>query len=403
MSEQIEITDSRGRKSVVPVAGDLCLLGSGPDVDLRIEAGKLEARHLRFVRTGQTMRVEPVRPGTTIAVNGEELFCKDLDPGDVIEVGGLRLRWLADRPAAVVKPLVAPRPTRSHDRRVSKGESRRTARPRGMPTWILVSTLFATLLLIAVVTLRVFARSTWPSSPQHYVDLAREQLANNQPQRALDTLAFALPEAVGATREEALRLEAEIRRMLLENAELPKVLTARQEHDLILGFVGRYLRDRIERPAARELVRLCDQWLAAHREVCARNTDGQPLLAAIEEQRSRHVALAAMGEPDTAADVVFAARSLLRFQWRDYRGAMQKLDAFLRANADAKGVRNERDKILGEGEEWLRGRLRTVDMLIERGDRDNAEKDLAQIEKWSMVPEWEGVVKERRQRLIQGR
>ena len=59
----------------------------------------------------------------------------------------------------------------------------------------------------------------------------------------------------------------------------------------------------------------------------------------------------------------------------------------------------ERRKCLEEGESWLRGRLQLLDQLIKRGDRSGAEKDLSQIERWSMLPEWASLVNETREHL----
>jgi hypothetical protein len=110
-----------------------------------------------------------------------------------------------------------------------------------------------------------------------------------------------------------------------------------------------------------------------------------------------------LSEPDTAADVIFAARARLRFPWRDYRGAMARLDAFLAARPADPDVVAERAKLLAEGERWLQGKLRSIDGLLDRGDTDNAERDLAQLERWSALPEWAAAVAERKQRLAAAR
>ncbi len=392
---QIELTNARGEVRTLVLTADKVVLGSAADADLRVKAAGVLPRHLRFVQTSFGHRVEPVRAGATVEVNGEELFCKDLEPGDVITVGDLELRWLATaspRAAALraAEPVAAPRPTR-------RAGARRVP-ARGARNWLAISAVFLVVVGAAAIGLRSCASSTWPHSPQHYVDLARAQLGNNQPQRALDTLDFALRDATGATRDEALQLRADIEQAQRERAEQPKIEAARGEHDLLLGFETRYLRDGATRPAARELVRLVDRWLAAHREFCARHSQGDSLLRAAEELRARYVAVAALDQPDSAADVVFAARSKLRFQWREYPAAVGMLDAWLQRQDDAQ-VRRERDAIVSEGEEWLRVKLRSVDVLLERGDRRNAGLDLDQLERWSLLPQWRPQVEERRRRL----
>jgi len=401
VADHLEIRGPHGERLLVPVGQGSFVVGSAADADVRVEWPGIADRQFRFVRTDGGVRIEPVRGGSTVAINGEELFCKDLRSGDRIEVGNVHLRWLPDAPAAqAVGPVAkATRPVaRSAAVRPEPAASRR-ARRRGVPTNALVALVFVALLVAAFVAYRVLSGSTWPTSPQRYVDLARTQMENGNYQASLDTLAFAMRDATGATRTEAQQLDTTIRKLMLETAETPKIVAARSEHDLLLGYVGRYLRDGSTRPAAREFVRLCDAWLRRHAEVCARVSDGKPLLQAIEDQRARHVPLAALQDPDVAADVIFAARTMLRFQWRDYRGAVARLDAFLAASPGAEAVRAERAAIVAEGEQWFAGKLRLIDMLLGRGDTDNAAEDIAQLERWSALPEWEPQLAERKRRL----
>lgn len=437
MPDQLEIRGPHGERLLTPVHEGTFVVGSDESADVRIDWPGIAGWHFRFVRTATVVRIEPMRPGGTVEVNGQALFCKDLRAGDVIDVAGVQLRWLPEAPVASsgaaagpqvgAAPRAAPRaPLRAEARgdpagtadtagaparvpgattRAAAGKPRARLRPRARrtPVWVPVLSLSALVCVAALLGIRHFQGSTWPNSPQHYVDLARAQFGNHDPERALVTLGFALREATGATRTEALQLEADIRRVLLETAERPKIAIARHEHDLLLEFSERYLRDGGERPAVRELVRACDQWLQRHREVCALVTEGGPLLRTIEQLRARHVAAAALSEPDTAADVIFAARARLRFQWRDYRGAMARLDAFLAAHPADSDVVAERAKLFAEGERWLQGKLRSIDGLLDRGDTDNAERDLAQLERWSALPEWAAAVAERKQRLAAAR
>jgi hypothetical protein len=427
VADQLEIRGPHGERLLAPVRPGTFVVGSDPSADVHIAWPGIGAQHFRFVRTDGGVRVEPVRPGATVAINGEELFCKELVPGDVIAVAGVQLRWLpgeqvpAPVPAGVVPARAAAAPAaraaeprggspgaRAGGARAPRsraGEERAPARSRTRrkSAWLPVTALFAAVVLAALLAYRFFSNSTWPRGPQHYVDLARAQLQNHRPEDALRTLALALNDATGATREQALRLDAEIRRLMVELAEAPKIDVARQEQELLAGYAARYLRDGAQRPAARDFVRQCDAWLQKHREVCARVPDGQLLLRQIEQQRAQYAALAALGEPDTATDVTFAARARLRFQWRDYRGALALLDAFLAANPGDAAVRAEREAIVTEGEQWFTSRLRSVDNLLARGDTYNAEKDLAQLERWSVLPAWQPQLAERKAKLASPR
>ncbi len=403
MPERIEITAERGEPRVVAIEGARVWLGSGEEAEVRVRAPGLARRHLCFVQTDHGYRVEPATPGATVEVNGEALFCKDLEAGDRITIAGLRLRWLASSgPAASPSPA----PGRTRERRTQRAAAARSPRPsrsRRRAGWMPIVALFVVVVIGIGAVLRNLAGSTWPQSPQHFVDLARAQLRNRQPERALATLAFALRDATGPVREAALALEVEIRRDQVEKAAMPQIAVARQEHDLLISFEGRHLQGGTKRPAVRELLRQVDVWLARHAAVCEPHSEGQPLLQTVSNLRARYQALGGLGEPDTEADVLFAVQALLEFRWRDYKGALQRFDEFLRVHPDATAVQQAREQMLVDGEEWLRGKLRMLDWVLDRGDQANAELDLAQIERWCTLPQWQAMVQERRVRLNSGR
>ena len=259
------------------------------------------------------------------------------------------------------------------------------------------------IVLLGYGLLQHFKHSTWPSSPQHYVDLAREQLANRQPDLALATLAFARKDATGAVRVQAEQLEAEIRRLLLETAAMPKVSAARTERDALLAFAARWLKDGAPRPAARELVLRCKQWLANHAEVCANHSDGKELLRAIEELQARYLVAARLDAPEEAADVLFFAQERLSVRWRDYKAAVARLDAFVKANPSAAEVARKRTELLAEGEQWLRGKLDNIANLLARGDTGNARRDLEELDRKSVLPAWEALVAPVRARVAAAR
>ena len=376
----------------VVLGGETTTLGSGEDADLRCVGPGIASRQLRFVKTARGVRVEAVRAGGTVVVNGDDLFSKDLDAGDVIELGAVQVRWLGARRPAPAAPRATARAARG------AGGSVRRPRSRGAPTWLMVSGALLLCVAIAALGLKALAGSTWPHGPQDYVDLAREQLGNHEPQRALDTLEFALRDARGAVRDEALGLQADIRRMLVERNEQPLAQAAREQHDPLAAFEARYLQGAVERPAAREFVRQADAWLARHGELCRRHSDGKPLLRYVESARARYAPAAALGEPESAQDVSFAVAAHLRFQWREYPAALARLDAHLARTPDA-ALRAERERLLEEGEQWLQQKLRQIDQLLDRGDRSNAARELQSLERYSMRPQWEPAIAERKARL----
>ena len=98
VADQIEIKEATGARRVVPAHGVELVLGSGPDADIRVAATGVEGRHLRFVRSAKGVRVEAVRAGATVAINGQQLLCKDLQRGDVMKVAEVvRDLWRRER------------------------------------------------------------------------------------------------------------------------------------------------------------------------------------------------------------------------------------------------------------------------------------------------------------------
>ena len=253
------------------------------------------------------------------------------------------------------------------------------------------------MLLVLVFLVRRLRDSAWPHSPKHFVELAQAQFDNRKLERALETLAFALRDGTGDEHAQAVVLAEKIRSRMLENAAAQQVMSADHEHGLLKSFVATYLQS-VERPAARECVRLCDVWLEKHRDACSVHSQGKSLLRAIEAMRERFVIPAALGTAESAADVLFAARSMLRFQWRDYIGALARIDAFLAPTPDHAEVVAARKSMLEEGEQWLQKRLHRLDRTLERGDTGNAEIDLDQLERWVAIPQWQSRIAERRTR-----
>jgi len=369
VTEELEIVE-HGQRRRVAFDGDRLEIGDGDGA-------------IRVVRIRGGVRVEPARPGATLSVDGEELFCKDLRTGERADVDGMQLRWLGGGEVAAAAPTPAPR---------EPGGSAlaRKARLRAKSSSSLVPALAIAAVVVAVgfLVLNRLSDSTWPQTPQHYVDLARAQLENHRPERALASLAFALREATGETREAALALERDIKRRMVEQSRAQEAIAAREEAQSLLAFERRYLATP-SRPAARECVRLCDAWLADYRELCGWHPDAKDLLPNIEQLRDRHAATAAPGTPDEAEDVVFAAEALLRFRWRQYRAAMERLDAFLATHPGDALVTATRARLVEEGGDWFRQCLRDVDTMLARKDVSGARRALHNLEHFSLLPAWQ--------------
>lgn len=390
MADRVEILEPNAdRPRVVTVDGPMVGIGSDAAAGIRIDG--LAAAELRLVRTDRGYRAEPARPGASLRVNGQELFAKELAAGDVVELGPVRLRWLPSPrpPAAAPSPRPAARPRAPAAPPAPAQRPHRHRRRQGMPPAALVAIVLS-IAVGALLLLRTCAGSTWPKTPQHYVDLARSQYGNGLFQQALGTLEFALNEATGETREQALQLQQQIRTALARATELPLLQAARNDLELLQSFVDRYLQpDPGARPAARELLRECREWQSAHGGLAADNPEAAAMAAQVAELQQRYAAAARPGEPDTAADVLFAAQAQLRFVNREYRVALQLLDGYLAANPGDAEVQAAREQLLADGAEWLQRRLANIQQAVVLGRVDQARRDLRQLRRAALLPQWQ--------------
>jgi tetratricopeptide (TPR) repeat protein len=350
---------------------------------------------IQVVSLDRSIRIEPLDSEGRLRLDGEELVSKELAVGEFVVLDGVRLRCLAAKPES---PSVSVSARSPGGRASVVAPANRRSRLEQRSSWLPLSAFAAAILVVGILLVKGFSGTDFARSPAYYLDIAQAQYDNNDPDRALESLATALREATGEVRDRALALEKRIRLVMREQAASLQLSNARQQFGLIESFIARYLQ-AVERPPARQCVRLCDQWLERHREVCASVASGKGLLVAVEEIRARYITAASLGSPDTAADVIFSARSHLRFQWRAYKEAVATLDAFLRANPDEASVVAEREWLLADGEVWLQKCLRRIDRHIANGDLGAAESDLSKIEEWAVIPAWQALVDERRESL----
>lgn len=410
MTDRIEITGERGGRRQMEVQGQRVVVGAGAQVGVRVDHPDLHDAELVLVRTTGGYRVESAEAGGLVVVNGEELLCKDLQPGDEIELGELRLRWHPDNAAPVVPAAAAParRSARKAEPRPGSAAPtrRRVARPRGTPTWAVAGTAVVLAAALLMLAWRACGQTTWPRTPQHFIDLAREQHLRGSSEQALATLEFALREASGGALAEGQKLRQEIQAALHARSDLPALDRARVAAEAVLKFAEYYVPEGAGRPAARELMRQVEAWLQRHAAVCRRHESARPLLQRMEQLQARHAPVAAMAEPDTAADVLFAAEARLKYAVREYRAAAHLLDEWLAANAgdaEAGRVREARAALVRDGRDWLRGKLRLVDQLLDMGRRRDAERELQALDQRAVLPEWEDELAQRRQRIEQSK
>jgi hypothetical protein len=89
----VEPTGAEAAGGRFEVGPDGLLVGRSPACDLAFPTRPLASRHAYFYRDGDSCFVEDIGSAGEVFVNGEEVHRTWLDDGDVVDVGGVRLRF----------------------------------------------------------------------------------------------------------------------------------------------------------------------------------------------------------------------------------------------------------------------------------------------------------------------
>ena len=90
--------------STFPVRAPEMIVGRTEDNDITIEHRSVSRNHAKLVREGERMRIVDLKSANGVLVNGEEVDSSLLRPGDVIELGRVRLRYVPPGEKFVVPP-----------------------------------------------------------------------------------------------------------------------------------------------------------------------------------------------------------------------------------------------------------------------------------------------------------
>ncbi len=396
LHERLEITDlDSGARRVVDVAATtahLTITSAGELAFVDDPAGAV----LRLVPTRAGHRLEPTAAFGRVVVNGEDLFCKDLLADDTFELGRFHLRWLAAAPERAARPAAVARPGAVAAR--ADGAARLRPPRRSQASKLPVLAVFSMLLIGIAVALRVCARSDWPHTPQHFLDLARTQYGNGRLAEALATIDLVLQERDPATTAAAAVLRREVERAMVAVDLAVVVQKAREEFEVMLGPSRRPTDPAQVRPFAREVVHQCDGWLQQY-EARLGDDAGRRLRAAVRERRRAHLDAAVLDQPEAAADVLFAAREQLRFQPRGYRAAFARLDDYLARHGDDAAVRRERGDMATAGRIWYAEQVQRIDRVLQEGRRDEAAMRWRSLERHASLAEWDDLAAALRAKL----
>ena len=407
MNFRLELPDFEGKRREIAIdAAGVLLRASGKGVAVADAGGDTRGAELRIAPTRSGLRLEPVRAGAMVEVDGEQLFCKDLEDGDSFSVGSARVVFRSDAPVAVRTGGIGAPTGRSSGSGAppppSRGEAAVRTRQRSareQTSKPLLISLVSLSLLVAFAALRWMDSATSGRDPEELLVFATLDFERGQYASARQRIDEAVRDGDLDIRAKAAELRARIDAVEKQAEASAMVQRAREGVETLRSFEDRYARNGLERPAARELLRMCDAWIAEHAQRIAGGAGADSLVASVKAQRDRAAAKAEASQPETGADAAFAARARLRFVVREYKVAVARIDAFVASHPDDAFAVSEAAAIRAEGKEWIAKQATRLLQQLDRGDVDRVREELQQIERFAVLPEWEPVVAPVRERL----
>jgi hypothetical protein len=104
VSRRLAVHDGKRERDVQLV--ERLVVGRDPTCDISLEDSTLSRRHAEFVAAGDVVTVRDLKSHNGIFVNGTRADEQSLRPGDVVQAGRLRIRYLNDQSPIVVSGMV---------------------------------------------------------------------------------------------------------------------------------------------------------------------------------------------------------------------------------------------------------------------------------------------------------
>lgn len=102
MTKVLVVNDGKRERELLLV--ERLVVGRDPACDISVEDGLLSRRHAEFVASAQAVTVRDLGSRNGIFVNGTRRAEQILRQGDVVQIGPLRVRYVADRAAQAMTP-----------------------------------------------------------------------------------------------------------------------------------------------------------------------------------------------------------------------------------------------------------------------------------------------------------
>jgi predicted component of type VI protein secretion system len=103
VSKVLLVHDGKRERELLLV--ERLIVGRDPACDISVDDGLLSRRHAEFVAVASEVRVRDLGSRNGIFVNGTREVERPLKPGDVVQIGPLRVRYLRDHVAMPGTPL----------------------------------------------------------------------------------------------------------------------------------------------------------------------------------------------------------------------------------------------------------------------------------------------------------
>jgi hypothetical protein len=105
VSKVLVVHDGKRERELLLV--ERLVVGRDPTCDISVDDGLLSRRHAEFVAAASAVTVRDLGSRNGVFVNGTRRAEQALNPGDVVQIGPLRVRYLRDRPVVPGGPSPA--------------------------------------------------------------------------------------------------------------------------------------------------------------------------------------------------------------------------------------------------------------------------------------------------------
>jgi hypothetical protein len=253
--------------------------------------------------------------------------------------------------------------------------------------WVIAAVVAPIAMVIVTKTLR--SDTTADKSPADLLAQARAELADQKPERALDTVTLAeLRSPAPETRQALADLRRQIEAQIKRSADLPQVQRAQEEVEAMRNLEATALATKPpRRAAARALVRAARAWQSQHNELATRYPELAPVALQVRALEQAYVQAADLDQPDSADDVFFAVERRLAMPKPWYKDALQQIDAYMSGfpkDPQIKALMAKREDVLAAASAEFEARTKEARAALAEKQVDVAKEALIRMRECMM-------------------